>query len=136
MEFTHPRGVININETLEQLDIDDNPPSLTNGERQAKIVDLLRARSGVYHPVDFETQYMIAIRPGRGSHPPGTFWYYNNWDFNVLGTVLERKTGLSIGEAFYRRIAKPIGMQDFKPWKMSIISTGQSPGIALTILRS
>lgn len=108
-------GVININETLEQFDIDDNPPSLTNGERQAKIVDLLRARSGVYHPVDFETQHMIAIRPGRGSHPPGTFWYYNNWDFNVLGTVLERTTGLSIGEAFYRRIAKPIGMQDFKP---------------------
>jgi CubicO group peptidase (beta-lactamase class C family) len=108
-------GVIDINQTLEQLDIDDNPPSLTKDEKQARILDLLRARSGVYHPVDFETQYMIKIRPERGSHPPGTFWYYNNWDFNVLGTILEKKTGLSIGEAFYRRIAVPIGMQDFKP---------------------
>jgi CubicO group peptidase (beta-lactamase class C family) len=108
-------GVLDINQTLEQLDIDDNLPSLTKEEKQARIVDLLRARSGVYHPVDFETQYMIKIRPQRGSHPPGSFWYYNNWDFNVLGTIFEKKTGLSIGEAFYRRIAVPIGMQDFKP---------------------
>src|SRR3984893_3806868 len=108
-------GVLDINQTLEQLGIDDNPPSLTNNEKQARVVDLLRARSGVYHPVDFETQYMIKIRPQRSSHPPGTFWYYNNWDFNVLGTILEKKTGLSIGEAFYRRIAVPIGMQDFRP---------------------
>jgi len=108
-------GVIDINETLDHLGIDDNPPSLTKEEKQAKIVDLLRARSGVYHPVDFESQYMIKIRPERGSHPPGTFWYYNNWDFNVLGTILEKKTGLSLGEAFYRRVAIPIGMQDFKP---------------------
>jgi CubicO group peptidase (beta-lactamase class C family) len=108
-------GVIDINQTLEQLGIDDNPPSLTPEEKQARIVDLLRARSGVYHSVDFETQYMISIRPQRGSHPPGTFWYYNNWDFNALGTIFEKKTGLSIGEAFYRRIALPIGMQDFKP---------------------
>ena len=108
-------GIIDINQTLDQLGIDDNEPSLSHQEKQARIVDLLRARSGVYHPVDFETEYMISIRPQRGSHPPGTFWYYNNWDFNVLGTILEQKTGLSIGEAFYRRIAKPIGMQDFKP---------------------
>ena len=108
-------GVIDINQTLEQLGIDDNPPALTKGEQQARIVDLLRARSGVYHPVDFETQYMIKIRPDRGSHAPGTFWYYNNWDFNVLGTILEKKTGQPLGEAFYRRIALPIGMQDFKP---------------------
>jgi CubicO group peptidase (beta-lactamase class C family) len=108
-------GVIDINQSLEQLGIDDYAPSLSHEEKQARIVDLLRARSGVYHPVDFETQYMISIRPQRGSHRHGTFWYYNNWDFNVLGTILEQKTGLSIGEAFYRRIAKPIGMQDFKP---------------------
>ncbi len=84
-------GVIDINQTLEQLDIDDNPPSLTKDEQQARILDLLRARSGVYHPVDFETQYMIKIRPERGSHRPGTFWYYNNWDFNVLGTILGKE---------------------------------------------
>jgi len=108
-------GVIDINETLEQLGIDDSPDPLTKEEKQARVVDLLRARSGVYHLVDFETASMTKNRPARGSHAPGTFWYYNNWDFNVLGTIFEKRTGLKIGQAFYERIAKPIGMQDFQP---------------------
>ena len=108
-------GVINVNQTMEQAGIDDSPDPLTKGERQASIVDLLRARSGIYHPVDFETDYMKKTRPERDSHVPGTLWYYNNWDFNALGTIFEKKTGLKIGDAFYERIAKPIGMQDFQP---------------------
>jgi len=108
-------GMIDINETLEQLGIDDSPDPLTKEEKQARIVDLLRARSGVYHMVDFETESMAKDRPARGTHAPGTFWYYNNWDFNVLGTIFEKKTKLKIGDAFYERIAKPIGMEDFRP---------------------
>jgi CubicO group peptidase (beta-lactamase class C family) len=108
-------GVINVNATLEQLGIDDSPDPLTKGEKQARVVDLLRARSGVYHSVDFETESMMRERPARGSHTPGTYWYYNNWDFNVLGTIFEKTTRIKIGEAFYKRIAKPLGMQDFKP---------------------
>jgi hypothetical protein len=38
-------GVIDINQTLEQLGIDDSPDPLTKEEKQARIVDLLRARS-------------------------------------------------------------------------------------------
>jgi len=52
-------------------------------------------------------------RPERGSHPPGTFFYYNNWDFNALGTIFEQETGTKIFEEFKRRIADPIGMEDF-----------------------
>lgn len=108
-------GAIDINQTLEQAGIDDSPDALTKEEKGARIVDLLRARSGVYHAVDFETDAQKRERPARGSHVPGTFWYYNNWDFNVLGSIFEKKTGLRIGEAFYQRIAKPIGMEDFQP---------------------
>jgi CubicO group peptidase (beta-lactamase class C family) len=108
-------GVIDVNQTLEQLGIDDSPDPLTKEEKQARVVDLLRARSGVYHAVDFETESMQKSRPPRGSHAPGAFWYYNNWDFNVLGTIFEKKTGLKIGDAFYQRVAKPIGMEDFQP---------------------
>ncbi|HLK05998.1 MAG TPA: serine hydrolase [Candidatus Acidoferrum sp.] len=108
-------GAIDINQTLEQMGIDDSPDPLTKEEKQARVVDLLRARSGVYHQVDFETESMQKSRPARGSHAPGTFWYYNNWDFNALGTIFEKKTGLKIGDAFYERIAKPIGMEDFRP---------------------
>lgn len=108
-------GKIDLNETLEQAGIDDAPSPLTKGERQARVIDLLRARSGIYHAASFETDFQRKIRPVRGSHVPGSFWFYNNWDFNALGTVFEKKTGLKIGEAFYQRIAKPIGMQDFRP---------------------
>ena len=108
-------GKIDINETLEQAGIDETNDPLTKQERQARIVDLLRARSGVYHVVDFETASMKKLRPPRGSHAPGTYWYYNNWDFNTLGAIFEKKTGIKMGDAFYQRIAKPTGMQDFQP---------------------
>lgn len=44
---------------------------------------------------------MKDARPPRGSHPPGTFWYYNNWDFNVLGTIFIQLTGEDIFQAIF-----------------------------------
>ena len=106
---------INLDSTLGELGIDDNPPSLTDVEKGATVRQLLEARSGVYHPTLYETPAMAKARPPRGSHPPGTFWYYNNWDFNTLGTIYEHATETGIFEALYRRIAMPIGMQDYRP---------------------
>jgi CubicO group peptidase (beta-lactamase class C family) len=108
-------GRIDPNDTLEKLGIDDTRPALTAEEKQARVLDLLEARSGVYHPTVYETKGMADDRPPRGSHPPGTFWYYNNWDFNTLGYIYEKATGEKIFDAFYRRIAQPIGMQDYTP---------------------
>jgi CubicO group peptidase (beta-lactamase class C family) len=107
------RGRIDPEATLADLAIDDTTP-LSPGERSARVVDLLGARSGVYLPVDFESPRMQATRPARGSHAPGTFFYYNNWDFNALGTIFERGAGETIGAAFKRDIADAIGMQDFR----------------------
>ena len=45
-------GVIDVNATLEKLGIDDSPNPLTKQEKQARIVDILSARFGVYHAVD------------------------------------------------------------------------------------
>jgi CubicO group peptidase (beta-lactamase class C family) len=106
-------GNINLNATLEQLGIDDIPPSLTTEEKQATVKDLLESRSGVYHKSAAETQEMKETRPARGSHPHGTFFYYNNWDFNAAGTIFEQETGAQIFEEFKRKIADPIGMEDF-----------------------
>ena len=77
--------------------------------------DLLEARSGVYHSALYETPSMAARRPPRASHPPGTFWYYNNWDFNTLGAIYEHATRHSIFDALASEIARPIGMQDYQP---------------------
>jgi hypothetical protein len=103
---------IDTSKTLKQLGITERVP-LTKAEQQATVLDLLKARSGVYIPAAAEVASMWKRRPERGSHEPGTFWYYNNWDFNVLGSIFRQKTGECIYEAFKRRIADPIGMQDF-----------------------
>jgi len=107
-------GHIDLSKTLEELGIDDTEPSLTATEKQATIADLIKARSGIYHVALGEATSMKANRPERHSHTPGTFWYYNNWDFNALGTIFEQETGTKIFEEFDRRIAKPLQMEDFK----------------------
>lgn len=106
-------GEISLDATLEDLGIDDIAPSLTHEEKQATVRELLESRSGVYHEAAAETQEMKDQRPARGSHPHGTFFYYNNWDFNALGTIFEQQTGTKIFEEFKKQIADPIGMQDF-----------------------
>jgi CubicO group peptidase (beta-lactamase class C family) len=107
------RGDINLDATLAQLNIDDIPPSLTPEEKQATVRHLLMSRSGVYHEAAAEAQIMIDTRPPRGSHAPNTFFYYNNWDFNALGTIFRQETGEDIFEAFKKDIADIVGMQDF-----------------------
>ncbi|HEY0263569.1 MAG TPA: serine hydrolase [Granulicella sp.] len=109
------KGVIDPNATLAQLGIDDSPDPLTPEEKQARVVDLLRARSGVYHASGFELDYQKKGRPARGSHAPGTFWFYNNWDFNTLGSIFEQQAHTKLGDAFTKLIAKPTRMEDFRP---------------------
>ncbi len=104
---------IDLDKSLEELGIDDNEPSLTETERQATVRNLLKARSGIYHSALYETEAMKARRPERHSHAPGEFWYYNNWDFNALGTIFQQQTARSIFEEFDTRLARPLGMQDF-----------------------
>jgi CubicO group peptidase (beta-lactamase class C family) len=111
-------GKIDTSRTLQELHINDYT-HLTKTEKQATVADLLKARSGVYIPAAGEAPSMKALRPERGSHPPGTFWYYNNWDFNALGTIFDQETGEeNIYQAFKERIADPIGMQDFYPERL------------------
>lgn len=106
-------GNIDLSKTIQELDIDDYEPSLTPIEKQATVFDLIRARSGIYHPALGEGYFMEPMRPERHTHAPGTFWYYNNWDFNALGTIFEQETGTKIFEEFDTRIANPLQMEDF-----------------------
>jgi len=104
---------IDISTTLKDLGIDDNPP-LTDEEKQATIEYMLKARSGVYHTAAYEAQSMKDARPARGYHPPNTYWYYNNWDFNTLVTIFNQETGKDFFKEFNNKIALPIGMEDFR----------------------
>ena len=104
-------GKINLNSTLEQLNIDD-----VNGllpiEKKATIQNLLTARSGVYHePSYWGDEYAIA--PKRGSVKPGSFFLYNNWDFNLAGYLFEKLSGIGIYDAVDSMLARPLNMEDW-----------------------
>ncbi len=110
-------GELDLNKTLAQLGIDDDPP-LTEEEKKATVRMLLEARSGVYHSYVGGTPDMKKDQPARFSHAAGTFWYYNNWDFNVLGSIFEQQFHTKIGSEFQSQIAMPLQMQDFHPEDM------------------
>ncbi len=110
----HAEGRIDLEATLGALGIDDKL-GLTVREKLATVLDLLCARSGIYHPSGYESDWMVSIKPARGSAGPGTTWCYNNWDFNALGTIFTQLTGADIHADFTARIATPLGMQDFDP---------------------
>lgn len=106
------QGLINLDATLGELGIDD-VDGLSEQELSATVRDLLKARSGVYHNAHYETEGMKRLKPARYSRAPGTFWYYNNWDFNALNTIFKQQTGLDYYEAIESDFARPIGMQDY-----------------------
>ena len=107
-------GRWSLDATLAELRVGDEPP-LTPGEKRARVRDLLAARSGVYHGAAYADAEQSRGRPARGSHDPGTFWFYNNWDFNAAEAIYQQVTGDDLYRAFATRIAGPIGMEDFDP---------------------
>jgi len=107
------RGEIELNKTLADLGIDDEPDPLLESERQARILDLLKARSGVFHPAAYAGR--TDSRP-RGSEGPGRYFAYNNWDFNTAATILMQETGIDVFQAFDEHFAQPLQMED---WRVS-----------------
>jgi CubicO group peptidase (beta-lactamase class C family) len=108
------RRQIDIDRTLGTLGVTDRVP-LTDGERGARVRDLLAARSGVYLPAAYADASQDSARPPRGSHPSNTFFWYNNWDFNVLGVIYERFVDSSLYASITERLARPLGMEDWAP---------------------
>lgn len=107
-------GKIDLNKTVAELGIDDIH-GLTEAERRATVRDLISARSGIYHPAAKEPPDMKRSRPERGKHGPGEHFYYNNWDFNTSAMILEQETGVELFEMFTKRLAEPLGFQDYRP---------------------
>jgi len=107
-------GTIDLDKTLEQMNIDD-VGGLLESEKQASILDILQSKSGVFHPASNPggNEWLF---PDRGSKKPGEFFIYNNWDFNVAGYIFEKETGLEIYDAFEKDIANKI---EFQQWDRS-----------------
>lgn len=104
-------GKVRLNRTLADIGIDEIEP-LTPEEQKATVLNLLTARSGIYHRAS-NSGDDLASAPPHGSQPPGTYYLYSNWDFNALGTIFEKETGRDIYDALESDLVKPIGMRDF-----------------------
>jgi CubicO group peptidase (beta-lactamase class C family) len=104
-------GKIAIQATLRELKMDD-VGGLLPRELDATVENLITARSGVFHPAAYPGDARDSAPP-RGSQKPGTYYLYNNWDFNAAGAVFEKLTGRDIYDALETDLARPIGMQDF-----------------------
>jgi CubicO group peptidase (beta-lactamase class C family) len=104
-------GKVRLDKTLTEMGIDEIG-GLTAEEKQATILDLLTARSGIYHPAS-NAGDDLASAPPHGSQKPGTYMLYSNWDFNAAGTAFELETGRGIYDALESDLAKPLGMRDF-----------------------
>ena len=107
------KGFLKLDETLAELGIDESKTPLTVIEKSATIRDLLMCTSGIFLKAEAEHDWTDDIRPKRGQYKPGDYFFYNNFDFNVLGIILEQKTGMSIGEFMEKYLAKPLEMEEF-----------------------
>ena len=105
-------GHIRLEATLDDLHFDDIG-GLLPIERQARVLDLIESRSGVYHLAANDGDDADADPP-RGSQQPGTYFLYNNWDFNAAGAIYTQQTGRNIYDAFDSDIARPLGLEDFR----------------------
>jgi CubicO group peptidase (beta-lactamase class C family) len=122
---------LRLDTTLSDFGIDDSP-ELTSIEKSATLEDLLTSSSGVYLPLRLDTSFDVFTNaptnwPTRGSSTPGTRFFYNNWDFNVLGEIYQRVSGTALFVAFDRLLAQPLGFRDWDVLKHSHLRYGYDP---------
>lgn len=104
-------GAIDLSETIGSIGIEEDD-GLLPIEKKATVDHIITSRSGVFHIPANGGYDKINIKK-RGTVVPGEYFVYNNWDFNVAGYILEKKTGNSIYEELEEQLAKPLGFQDW-----------------------
>jgi len=102
---------IDIEKTIGELGIKEKV-ELLESEKSAKVRDLLSMSSGIY--LNSALQPDVGGSPPRGSFKAGQNQYYNNWDFNVLGTIYNQESKSEVFSDFKKYIADPISMEDFR----------------------
>ncbi|WP_298420974.1 DUF2306 domain-containing protein [uncultured Kordia sp.] len=104
-------GSINLNQTIGDIGIDEDD-TLLDIEKRATVNHIITARSGVFHDAANDG-YDTANLKERGSEQPGTYFLYNNWDYNLAGYILENKTGETVFQELEEQLAIPLGFQDW-----------------------
>jgi CubicO group peptidase (beta-lactamase class C family) len=119
-------GAIDLNRTIGDLNINERGEGLLSIEKTATLRDLLMSSSGVYWPAGSPSGSNLAPPP-RGSKKPGSYFFYNNWDFNVAGAVFEKLTGKSVFQALAEDLAEPLQFEDFTPERQRMLGYPTEP---------
>ncbi len=104
-------NTISLDKSLEDLAIRD-VQDLLAVEKKATLRDLISAKSGVYLSASNSGDFR-RYAPHRGSVQPGTYWLYNNWDFNLAGYIFEQESKSNIYDELESQLALPLQMQDW-----------------------
>jgi D-alanyl-D-alanine carboxypeptidase len=125
-------GKLSVHDTLARW-----YPNLTRA-REITLLDLINHVSGYhdYYPLDYVDREMAS--PTTAEHimqeyatvpldfDPGTRWSYSNTGYTILGRVLERVSGKSLGTLLEERIFRPLGMTQtmYEPTRPERRATG------------
>jgi len=110
--------------------VDGNPDNTVPAARPIRIIDLARHTSGIVYGNRGNTAahqlwnrtlggtapmtgpaFLAAMAKLPLLHQPGTYWEYS-LSTDVLGLVIEERTGKPLGAAMAERILRPLGMRD------------------------
>lgn len=104
-------GTIDLNQSIGEIGVEE-AGGLLDLEKTATVDHIITARSGVFYtPANGGYDEKNVLE--RGSVQPGEYFLYNNWDFNVAGYILEKKSGKSVYQEIEEQLAKPLGFQDW-----------------------
>ncbi len=103
-------GKVDLDMTIGEIGVEEED-GLLPLEKTAKVKDLLTSSSGVYHAAG--SPGGNENTPERGKTKPGSVFLYNNWDFNVLGAIFEKRTGKTVFQALKEDLADPLGFENF-----------------------
>jgi len=94
------------------------PEFAQNGKKDITVRDLLTHYSGLRPDLDLQTPWKgrdtafeMATRE-RPANPPGSRFVYSDINFETLGFLVEKVTGISLGDYASQSIFAPLGMKD------------------------
>ncbi len=66
----------------------------------------------IYNEIENNPDWIKAILQGPLQSKPGECWNYCSMGFNILGEIIERKSGMGFEDYILSRIVRPLGMND------------------------
>lgn len=133
------RGILGWDDTLKET---LNDAIWLPEEYQGITLDmLLRHASGIPHSIDLTTEFLDGFSENWSlvkqrtwfvqrilTHSPkfivGAHFEYSNWNYVLIGHIIERTTGKSWEELVQKEVFEPLGIED---WGLGATSTGKNP---------